>query len=235
MTKLSKRRSSLLINGYPIKNIRCRASSLADFGYKVWCWQLDGDAYDCPLEALTQEFWQAKQNARLACGILLLNLDARARGDLLILATQSLYATFDQGFGRLTIPQVLSLYRAILRLGFQHMDILRTLQFEECLDLFKELETAFEELVLPSRNEKGEYYYRLHKLDAFDPAQADSLEVGFCPRCKQKIAFGKGLDVMKAYRMDPETVFVFGTCSHCRKVVATAINPHFTNLWFPTI
>ncbi len=112
---------------------------------------------------------------------------------------------------------------------------MRSLQFEDRLDLFKELETAFAELVLPRKNEKGEYYRRLHKLEAFDTAQADSLGVGFCPRCKQRIAFGKGLDVMKAYRMDPETVFVFGTCSHCRNIVATAINPHFTNLWFPTI
>jgi hypothetical protein len=224
----------MMISGYPITRVKCRASSLADYGFKVWYWQLEDSAYDCPLEPLTQEFWQAKQNARLACGILLLNLDARARGDLLILATQGLYATFDQGFGRLTIPQFLSLHRAILRLSFPQVDILRSLQFEDRLDLFKELQTAFEELVLPSKNEKGEYYRRLQKLEAFDTAQADSLGVGFCPRCKQRIAFGKGLDVMKAYRMDPETVFVFGTCSHCRKVVATAINPHFTNLWFPT-
>ena len=201
---------------------KCRASSLADYGYKVWYWQLEGGAYDCPLEPLTQEFWQAKQ-------------DARAPGDLLILATQGLYATFDQGFGRLTIPQILSLHRTILRLSFPQVDILRSLQFEDRLDLFKELETAFAELVLPRKNEKGEYYRRLHKLEAFDPTQADSLGVGFCPRCKQRIAFGKGLDVMKAYRMDLETVFVFGTCSHCRKVVATAINPHFTNLWFPAM
>jgi hypothetical protein len=233
--KLFKQRNSLLINGYPIKNIRCRASSLADFGYKVWYWQLEGNAYDCPLKPLTQEFWQAKQNARLAFGILLLNLDTRAPGDLLILATQDLYATFDQGFGRLTIPQVLSMYRVILRLGFPQVDILRTLQFEDRLDLFRELETAFEELILPRKNEAGEYYRRLYKLEDFDPTQAGILGVGFCPRCKQRITFGKGLDVMKAYRMDAETVFVFGTCSHCRNVIATAINPHFTNLWFPTM
>jgi hypothetical protein len=153
----------------------------------------------------------------------------------LILTTQDLYATFDQGFGHLTIPQFLSLYRAILRLGFPQIELLRSLQFEDRLDLFKELETAFAELVLPKRNEKGEYYRRLHKLEAFDSAQADSLGMGYCPRCKQRIAFGKGLDVMKAYRMDTESVFVFGTCSHCRNVVATAINPYFTNLWFPTI
>jgi hypothetical protein len=223
------------IGGYRITNVKCRASSLADYGYKVWYWKLEGAAYDCPLEPLTQEFWQAKQNARLAYGILLLSLDARAPGDLLILATQSLDMTFDQGFGQLTIPQFLSLHRAILRISFPQVDILRPLHFEDRLDLFKELETAFAELVLPRKNEKGEYYRRLHKLEAFDTAQADSLGVGFCPRCKQRIAFGKGLDVMKAYRMDSETVFVFGTCSHCRNVVATAINPYFTNLWFLTI
>lgn len=224
-----------MISGYPITRVKCRASSLADYGYKVWYWQLERSAYDCPLEPLTQEFWQAKQNARLAYGILLLSLDARAPGDLLMLATQGLDMTFDQGFGRLTIPQFLSLQRAILRLSFPQIDPLRSLHFEDRLDLFKELETAFAELVLPRKNEKGEYYRRLHKLEAFDTAQADSLGVGFCPRCKERIAFGKGLDVMKAYRMDPETVFVFGTCSHCRKVVATAINPHFTNLWFPAM
>jgi hypothetical protein len=225
----------MLIGGYPITNIKCRASSLADYGYKVWYWQLEGGAYDCPLEPLIQEFWQAKQDARLAYGILLLTLDAREPGDLLILATQGLYATFDQGFGRLTIPQFLSLHRAILRLSLPQVDILRPLHFEDRLDLFKDLETAFAELVLPRKNEKGEYYRRLHKLEAFDTAQADSLGVGFCPRCKQRIAFGKGLDVMKAYRMDPETVFVFGTCSHCRDVIATAINPHFANIWFPAM
>jgi hypothetical protein len=225
----------MLIDGYPIKNIKCRASSLVDYGYKAWYWQLEGGAYDCPLEPLTQEFWQAKQDARLAYGILLLGLDARAPGDLLILATQGLYATFDQGFGHLTIPQLLSMHRAILRLGFPQVDLLRSQHFEDRLDLFKELETAFEELVLPMKNEKGEYYRRLHKLEDFDTAHADSLGVGFCPKCKQRIAFGKGLDVLKAYRMDPETVFVFGTCSHCQNVVATAFNPHFTNLWFLTI
>jgi len=146
-----------------------------------------------------------------------------------------LHATFDQGFGRLTIPQSLSLQRAIFRLSFPQVDPLRSLQFEDRLDLCKELETAFAELVLPRKNEEGEYYRRLQKLEAFDTAQADSLGAGFCPRCKQRIAFGKGLAVMKAYRMDLETVFVFGTCSHCRNVIATAINPHFTNLWFPTI
>jgi len=225
----------MLISGYPITSVKCRASSLVDYGYKVRYWQLEGGAYDCPLEPLTQEFWQAKQDARLAYGILLLTLDARAPGDLLILATQGFYATFDQGFGYLTIPQFLSLHRAILRLDFPQVDILRPLHFEDRLDLFKELETAFEELVLPRKNEAGEYYRRLHELEAFDTAQADSFGVGFCPRCKQRITFGKGFDVMKAYRMDPKTVFVFGTCSHCRNVVATAINPHFTNLWFPTI
>ncbi len=182
----------MLIGGYPITNIKCRASSLADYGYKVWYWQLEGGAYDCPLEPLTQEFWQVKQNARLAYGILLLNLDARAPGDLLILATQGLYATFDQGFGHLTIPQILSLHRAILRLGFPQVDILRPLHFEDRLDLFKELETAFEELVLPRKNEEGEYYRRLYKLEAFDTAQADSLGVGFCPRCKAEDCFWKG-------------------------------------------
>ena len=220
----------MLIDGYPITRVKCRASSLADYGYKVWYWQLEGSAYDCPLEPLTQEFWQAKQNARLAYGILLLTLDARAPGDLLILATQSLDTTFDQRFGHLSISKLLSLHRVILRLDFPQVDILRPLHFEDRLDLFKELETAFAELVLPRKNEVGEYYRRLHKLEAFDPAQADSLGVGFCPRCKQRIVFGKGFDVMKAYRMDRETVFVFVTCSNCRNVVATAINPHFTNL-----
>jgi hypothetical protein len=225
----------MLIGGYAITNIKCRASSLADYGFKVWYWQLEGGAYDCPLEPLTQKFWQAKQNARLAYGILLLTSHERAAGDLLILATQDLHASFDQGFGHLTIPQFLSIYRAILRLDFPQVDILRPLHFEDRLDLFKELETAFEELVLPRKNEKGEYYRRLYKLEAFDTEKAESLGVGFCPRCKQRIAFVKGLGVMKAYRMDPETVFVFGTCSHCRNVVATAINPHFTNLWSPAI
>jgi hypothetical protein len=59
------------------------------------------------------------------------------------------------------------------------VNILRTLQFEDRLVLFKELETAFEELVLPRKNEAGEYYRRLHKLEAFDTAQADSFGVGF--------------------------------------------------------
>ena len=146
----------MLIDGYPITNIKCRASSLADYGYKVWNWQLEGGAYDCPLEPLTQEFWQAKQDARLAYGILLFTLDARAPGDLLILTTQGLYATFDQDFGHLTIPQLLSIHRAILRLSFPQVDIVRPLHFEDRLDLLKELETAFAELVLPRKNEKGE-------------------------------------------------------------------------------
>jgi hypothetical protein len=233
MVKLSKRRKSLLIDGYPIKNIRCRASSLAGYAYKIWYWQLESDACDCPLEPLTQEFWRAKQNAGLVDGILIPNLDARARGDILILATQDLFTTLDQGFSCLTIPQILSLHRTILRLSFPQLDFLRSLSFEDRLDLFKELETAFVELIMPRKNEKGEYYRRLHKLETFDPAQAYSLGMGFCPRCKQTIAFRKGLDVMKAYRVDPETVFIFGICSHCRNVIATAINPHFTNLWFP--
>ena len=54
----------MLIGGYPITNIKCRASSLADYGYKVWYWQLEGSAYDCPLEPLTQEFWQAMQKSQ---------------------------------------------------------------------------------------------------------------------------------------------------------------------------
>ena len=156
-----ERGNSMLIGGYPIARIKCRASSLADYGYKVWFWQLDGAAYECPLGPLTQEFWQAEQNARLAYGILLLTLDARAPGDLLILATQDLDATFDQGFGHLTIPQFLSLHRAVLRTSFPQVDPLRSLHFEDRLDLFKELETAFAELVLPRKNEKGEYYRRL--------------------------------------------------------------------------
>ena len=127
--------------------------------------------YDCPLEPLTRAFWQAKKNARLAYRILLLTSDARAPGDLLILASQDLDATFNQGFGHLTIPQFLSLHRAILRLNFPQVDVLRSLQFEDRLDLFKELETSFAELVLPRKNEKGEYYRRLHKLEAFDNSQ----------------------------------------------------------------
>jgi hypothetical protein len=80
----------MLISGYPITNIRCRASSLADDGYKVWYWQLECSAYDCPLEPLTQEFWETRKASRLAYGILLPALDERVCGDLLILATQPL-------------------------------------------------------------------------------------------------------------------------------------------------
>jgi hypothetical protein len=59
------------------------------------------------------------------------------------------------------------------------------------LDLFKELETAFAELVLPRKNEKGEYYRRLHKLEAYDTAKKDSLGVGLVPDVSRELLLGR--------------------------------------------
>ncbi len=219
------------LDGYPITRITHRRSSLADYGYKLWYWQLEGNAYDCPLEPLTQEFWETSKASRLAYGILLPTLDERVCGDLLILATQPLALAIRQNFGGLTVPQLCDLNSLILKLNRPQVVLLRSLKSESNrLHLLEGLERAFEELVLPRKNEQGEYYHRLQKLEPYGTTQAKSFGVGYCPRCDLRIAFGKGLDVMKAYRMDAETIFVLGTCHHCQNVVTLSINPYFSDL-----
>jgi hypothetical protein len=217
--------------GYPITRINYTRKSLADDGYKLWYWQLEDGAYDCPLEPLTQEFWRARKESRLAYGILLPTLDEREFGDLLILATQPLALSIRQNFGGLTVPQLCDLNSLILKLNLPQVTLLRSLKSEiDRLHLFEGLERAFEELVLPRKNEQGEYYRRLQKLEPYDSTQAKGFGGSYCPRCDLRVAFGKGLDVMKAYRMDAETIFVLGRCHHCQNVVTLSINPHFSDL-----
>jgi hypothetical protein len=219
------------LEGFPITRINYRRRSLADYGYKLWSWQSEGGAYDCPVEPLTQEFWKARKASRLAYGILFPSLDEKACGDLLILATQPLPRAIRQKFGGLTVPQLFDLHSLILKLHFPQVALLRSLKTEiDRLYLFEGFETAFDELVLPRKNEQGEYYRRLHKLETYDTTQARSFGVGHCPRCNLRVAFGKGMDVMKAYRMDEETIFVLATCKYCQNVVTLCINPHFTDL-----
>jgi hypothetical protein len=192
---------------------------------------LGGSAYDCPLEQLTQEVWKARKASRLAYGILLPTLDDGACGDLLILATQPLARAIHQKFGGLTVPQLYDLNSLILKLNLPQVGLLRSLKSEiDRLHLFEALARAFEELVLPRTNEQGEYYRRLHKLETHDTTQAKRFGMGHCPRCDWRVAFGKGLDVMKAYRVDDETIVVLGTCHHCQNVVTLCINPHFSDL-----
>lgn len=221
------------VGGYPITNIRSRVHDLVDYGYRVWSWQLEGPAYECPMEPLRQEFWEEQeQEERLASGVLLPSLDEQAPGDLLILVTQSLIGPFDGGFSHLKVDQLWALQRVLLKLDFPQISLLRSIRsrFDRHL-LLKELESSFISWVLPRMAEEGIHYRRLQKLEISDPTQTDSLGVGHCTRCQQKITYGNGIHVLKAYRMDPETVFILGTCNQCQKVIATAINPYFTNIW----
>lgn len=221
------------LEGFPITRIIYRRRSLADYGYKLWSWQLEGGAYDCPLEPLTQDFWKTRKGSRLAYGILLPTLDERVCGDLLILVTQSLSIAIRQKFGGLTVTQLYDLHSLILKLNSPQVGLLRSLKTEiDRLYLFDGLETAFEELVLPRKNEEGKYYRRLHRLEPYDSTEAKGFGVGHCPRCDLRVAFGKGLDVIKAYRMDEETIFVLGACRHCQNIVTLSINRHFSELFW---
>lgn len=219
------------LDGYPITRINHRRSSLVHYGYKLWYWQLESGAYDCPMQPLTQEFWEIRKASRLAYGILLPTLDERVCRDLLIFATQPLALAIRQNFGGLTVPQLCDLNSLILKLNLPQVTLLRSLKSEiDRLHLFEGLERAFEELVLPRKNEQGEYHRRLQKLEPYDSTQAKGFGVGYCPRCDMRVAFAKGLDVMKAYRMDAETIFVLGRCHHCQNVATLSINPHFSDL-----
>jgi hypothetical protein len=223
------------IADYPITRINTRSPALTEGGWTVWSWQLAGPAYDSPLEPLTQEFWQAERNERLDYGIVLFSFDAQVQGDLLVFATRSLdRAPNPSRFSHLTVPEQLAMCRLLLKLNVPHVNILRSIRSGSArLALHRDLESVFDELVRPRRWAGGGYYRRLSKLEAVDPAQADNLGVGHCPRCKQMFTFTKGMDIRKAYRMDVETVFILGTCTRCRKVVVSAINPHFANPLLP--
>jgi hypothetical protein len=183
------------------------------------------------VQPLTQEFWETRKASRLAYGILLPTLDERVCGDLLIFATQPLALAIRQNFGGLTVPQLRDLNSLILKLNLPQVVLLRSLKSEsDRRHLFEGLERAFEELMLPRKNEQGEYYRRLQKLEPYDTTQAKSFGVGYCPRCDLRVAFRKGLDMMKAYRIDAEKIFVLGTCHSCQNIVTLSINPHFFDL-----
>jgi hypothetical protein len=220
------------LDGYLITRINHRRRSLADYGYKLWCWQLEGGAYDCSLEPLTQEFWETEKASRLAYGILLPALDEKVCGDLLILATQLLALAGRQKYGGLTVPQLYDLNSLILKLNFPQVTLFHSLKSEsDRQQLFEGLERAFEELVLPRKYEQGGYYRRLHKIETYNTTQAKSFGVGHCPRCDLRVSLTMGLDLMKAYRIDTETIFVLGSCRHCQNIVTLSINPHFSDLF----
>lgn len=219
----------MMVGDYPITQIRHSIKSLLKQGFEIWYWFVGETAFECPMEPLTQEFWQKHRDARLAYGLILPAVDVRDRGDLLILVTQNLKQARHQRFGGLKVRQRYEIHSLLLEIDFTQVGGFKYMPVPMRLDIFRKFEDIFKNYLLPKKNDGGEYYREPAPSGGSELLRPDSQGKVVCPKCKRSVALGDGLIAMDSYPVEDGTMLIFAVCEHCEEIVGVNTNPPVTN------
>lgn len=210
---------------FPLVRLDALPTSLEKQGYQIWLWSVEEGAFDCPLEPLTQEFWQTNLESRLAYGIALPARDFQKEEDLLVLVSQKLSQSLRRQFGRLHARQRYQLFNFLMELQLPNTEHLTSLHPFVRVTHFKILEEVFRSSILPIKDERGKYRR---------PTSAGSIEVMpeglsplICPKCGQiRTLHAEGATLLSTYPIpeDQDTVRAFCVCETCEQVFSFRTN-----------
>lgn len=189
---------------------------LQRFGYSLWFWSVAEGAFECSVEPLTQEFWQANAESRLANGLVIPTWDHERGADLLILLTQKMSFSLTAQFGGMSVRERYLFFRYITQLGLPNTDSLTRLHPFVRVTYLKTLEETFRQSILPIK--KGYKDYRhpsFYGDDLFLPR--DDTDRIACPRCKQPGRLRENLSLQGLDHIDEDVVRVYCVCEACEQ------------------
>lgn len=201
---------------YPIMRLKDITLPPANQGYEVWYWQLEGPAFESPLEPLTARYWKKHHHSALVYGLAFPGKPERDHGDLLILVSQKWkYVQKNHHEVNFSIFHRALLFELILKIGFSHTEGIKELSLPVHDEIIKRLEYTFENFILPKRDDKGRYYRGFNQMEAYDIQRVDDQGRIRCPKCGKLVRLEDELVVAGGFQMDDQMVFMNAFCTFC--------------------
>jgi hypothetical protein len=209
---------------YPINRIKSVPPSLYKKGYSIWFWEVI-NAYECPIEPLTDEFWSEKMNSFLVFGTILPAVLVTDKADLLILVARDLkYTASDQGWG-LSLRQMHELFDLIVQIDFKQAEGLSLMPVVLRVNFFKAFADVFKEYVLPFKDKNGKYVRNIFDESESGFLKPDEMERVQCSSCNRLIAPQNGLIILEKYTVSDGSMCIFAICEHCETMLAIRARP----------
>jgi hypothetical protein len=192
--------------------------SLADQGFQVWKWLIPLDAFEAPLEPLTQEFWNAYYDSVMVYGISFFATFVHEGGNLLVLLTQQLRKNHQAAFGSLSPRQRKDLLRVIVKFNDIQIRGIQIAPEPFRQEVIEKCESFFEEYIMPRLDEYGNYYRKVPEEETkfLKPDEHGRFR---CTRCRRTIAFGSGAQAMDTVYVEDGTRIAVSICKHCGEVL----------------
>jgi hypothetical protein len=206
----------MALGNYPLRDFGVLPQSFSKSWHKVWLWQVETGGFECPLEPLTQEFWQEQQNASLIYGILLPALDAQTSADMLVLISEGIGKSHvAKPFGSITTAQRYEIYKFIHDRKLPNTEHLARMHHFARIAYLRAYEETFHLNILPKKDAQGEY--RRASFVHAKPVILDGVSQVSCPKCKQPRRYNNGMIILGMQFEDTGTIKLFCVCETCEQ------------------
>jgi hypothetical protein len=206
----------MALSNYPLRDFGAIPRSFSKSRHKVWLWQVETGAFECPPEPLTQEFWQEHQNALLIYGILLPTLDAQISADTLVLISESIEQSHaPKPFGSITTAQRYEMYKFIQDQKLPNTEHLAHMHHFTRIAYLRTCEETFRMNILPTKDTHGKY--RPASFVSAKPVILDGIRQVRCPRCEHPRRYNNGMIILGMQLEDAGTIKLFCVCETCEQ------------------
>jgi len=212
------------LGDFPLTKLDALPDAMKKDAYQIWLWGLEGSAFDCPLEPLTQEFWKTHLESRLAYGLLLPAREHQKEEDLLVLISQKLTRAISRQYGRLPLRPRYQLFNFIMDIGLPNTEHLTSLHPFVRISNFKMFEEIFRSAILPIKDATGKY--RRPTFAGTIDVLPHGLTPLLCPKCGQTRTLRENATLLNAYPVaeDKFEVRVLCVCDTCEQVFSFKTN-----------
>ncbi len=220
----------MALGNYPLRDFGAIPQSFSKAWHKVWLWQIETGAFECPLEPLTQEFWREHVNASLIYGILLPTLDAQASDDTLVLISESIEKSHAaKPFGSITTAQRYDIYKFIHNSNLPNTGHLARMHHFARIAYFRSCEETFRMNILPKKDIQGKY--RHASFVSAKPVILDGVSQVPCPKCEQPRHYNSGMIILGMQFEEAGTIKLFCVCETCEQpFIFSTYAQHLKNL-----
>ncbi len=220
----------MALGNYPLRNFGAVSKSFTKSWHKVWLWQVETGAFECPLEPLTQEFWREHLNASLIYGILLPTLDSRTSDDMLVLVSERIEKShIAKPFGSITTAQRYEIYKFIYDRKLPNTEHLVRMHHFARIAYLRAYEETFRMNILPKKDAQGKD--RRASFVSAKPLIVDGVSQVPCPKCEQPRRYNNGMIILGMQFQETGTIKLFCVCETCEQpFIFSTYAQHLKNL-----
>lgn len=220
----------MALGNYPLHDLGAIPRSFSKSWHKAWLWQVKTGAFECPLEPLTQKFWQEHLNASLIYGILLPTLDVQTNDDTLVLISESIETShIAKPFGSITTAQRYEIYKFIHDRKLPNTEHLSRMHHFARITYYRACEETFRMNILPKEKTQGTY--RRASFVSLKPLILDGVNKVPCPNCGQPRRYNHGMIILGMQLEDAGIIKLFCVCETCEQpFIFSTYAQHLENL-----